>query len=234
MEYSGKPVKTFKPGTLYAPKSVNVDESYCLATECEYDQLDDGYVMLSHSLREDNWHVKNPIIYVVDENYDMSQFGIFIKDKDKTVKKSINDFLKSKGLYQNMNYAYENYDYGQNVMVINKLIIDSAILLFVYVIVLFLFQYQSIYLYFLENRKMISLNCLLGKNIWQKYRDFIIVNLFVYLVLLLWMVLVVKNISTIGLYLWIFTILIDFMIALIFRTYFERKKVLLSLKGDLE
>lgn len=68
----GKPVKTFKPGTLYAPKSVNVDESYCLATECEYDQLDDGYVMLSHSLREDNWHVKNPIIYVVDENYDMS------------------------------------------------------------------------------------------------------------------------------------------------------------------
>ena len=54
MEYSGKPVKTFKPGTLYAPKSVNVDESYCLATECEYDQLDDGYVMLSHSLREDN------------------------------------------------------------------------------------------------------------------------------------------------------------------------------------
>lgn len=61
--------------------------------------------MLSHSLREDNWHVKNPIIYVVDENYDMSQFGIFIKDKDKTVKKSINDFLKSKGLYQNMNYA---------------------------------------------------------------------------------------------------------------------------------
>lgn len=227
----GKPVKTFKPGTLYAPKSVNVDESYCLATECEYDQLDDGYVMLSHSLREDNWHVKNPIIYVVDENYDMSQFGIFIKDKDKTVKKSINDFLKSKGLYQNVNYAYENYDYGQNVMVINKLIIDSAILLFVYVIVLFLFQYQSIYLYFLENRKMISLNCLLGKNIWQKYRDFIIVNLFVYLVLLLWMVLVVKNISTIGLYLWIFTILIDFMIALIFRTYFERKKVLLSLKG---
>lgn len=230
----GKPVKTFKPGTLYAPKSVNIDESYCLATECEYDQLDDGYVMLSHSLREDNWHVKNPIIYVVDENYDMSHFGIFIKDKDKTVKKSINDFLKSKGLYQNMNYAYENYDYGQNVMVINKLIIDSAILLFVYVIVLFLFQYQSIYLYFLENRKMISLNCLLGKNIWQKYRDFIIVNLFVYLVLLLWMVLVVKNISTIGLYLWIFTILIDFMIALIFRTYFERKKVLLSLKGDLE
>ena len=73
-----------------------------------------------------------------------------------------------------------------------------------------------------------------GKNIWQKYRDFIIVNLFVYLVLLLWMVLIVKNISTIGLYLWIFTILIDFMIALIFRTYFERKKVLLSLKGDLE
>ena len=97
----------------------------------------------------------------MDENYDMSQFGIFIKDKDKTVKKSINDFLKSKGLYQNVNYAYENYDYGQNVMVINKLIIDSAILLFVYVIVLFLFQYQSIYLYFLENRKMISLNCLL-------------------------------------------------------------------------
>ena len=230
----GKPVKTFKPGTLYAPKSVNVDESYCLATECEYDQLDDGYVMISHSLREDNWHVKNPIIYVVDENYDMSQFGIFIKDKDKTVKKSINDFLKSKGLYQNMNYAYENYDYGKKTMVINKLIIDSAILLFVYVIVLFLFQYQSIYLYFLENRKMISLNCLLGKNIWQKYRDFIIVNLFVYLVLLLWMVLIVKNISTIGLYLWIFTILIDFMIALIFRTYFERKKVLLSLKGDLE
>lgn len=119
-------------------------------------------------------------------------------------------------------------------MVINKLIIDSSILLFVYVIVLFLFQYQSIYLYFLENRKMISLNCLLGKNIWQKYRDFIIVNLFVYLVLLLWMVLIVKNISTIGLYLWIFTILIDFIIALIFRTYFERKKVLLSLKGDLE
>lgn len=128
----------------------------------------------------------------------------------------------------------ENYDYGKKTMVINKLIIDSAILLFVYVIVLFLFQYQSIYLYFLENRKTISLNCLLGKNIWQKYRDFIIVNLFVYLVLLLWMVLVVKNISTIGLYLWIFTILIDFMIALIFRTYFERKKVLLSLKGDLE
>ena len=125
-------------------------------------------------------------------------------------------------------------DYGKKTMVINKLIIDSAILLFVYVIVLFLFQYQSIYLYFLENRKMISLNCLLGKNIWQKYRDFIIVNLFVYLVLLLWMVLIVKNISTIGLYLWIFTILIDFMIALIFRTYFERKKVLLSLKGDLE
>ena len=89
----------------------------------------------------------------MDENYDMSQFGIFIKDKDKTVKRSINDFLKSKGLYQNMNYAYENYDYGKKTMVINKLIIDSAILLFVYVIVLFLFQYQSIYLYFLENRK---------------------------------------------------------------------------------
>ena len=63
-----------------------------------------------------------------------------------------------------MNYAYENYDYGQNVMVINKLIIDSAILLFVYVIVLFLFQYQSIYLYFLENRKMISFKLFVGKK----------------------------------------------------------------------
>ena len=88
----------------------------------------------------------------MDENYDMSQFGIFIKDKDKTVKKSINDFLKSKGLYQNMNYAYENYDYGKKTMVINKLIIDSAILLFVYVIVLFLFQYQSILIFFRKSK----------------------------------------------------------------------------------
>lgn len=230
----GKRVESIQTGTIYAPKSINANETYCLASKCEYEQIDEGYTMVSHSFNEENWHVKNPIIYVVDDKDELDLFNMYISDKNQSVKQSLDNYLKENGLYQSINFGYENDDYEQKMSVITKLIIDSTILLIVYICVLVLFQYQAIYLYFLENRKLIALNCLLGKNVWQKYRDFIIMNLLIYLILIFWMVLVVKNTKLEILILLSVMIGIDFVIAFLFKIYFEHKRVLLSLKGDLE
>lgn len=220
----GKKIKNVQSGTIYVPKSVSVNENYCLASQCEYESIDDGNVMASHSVSDASFYVKNPIIYVIDDDYEMDLFHVFIKDEDGNVKENIDKYLKSNGLYENVNFTYENDNYNKKLSLIQKLVIDSSILLFVYVLVLFLFQYQAIHLYFLQNQKVISLNCLLGKGIWGKYKSFILLDLIIYLILLI----ASKNVLFI-----LLAMIVDVLTGLFFKSQFEKKKVLFALKGEI-
>ena len=228
----GKAIKAFKTGTLYMPKSVSMNENVCLADSCEVEYIDDGYILVSHSVSSENIYAKNPIIYVVDDNDEMDLFNIYVKDEDKKIKNYIDNYLKSKKLYQNVNFTYENHNYSKKTNLIRKLIIDSTILLFIYVLVLFLFQYQTTYLYFLENNKRISLDCLLGKSVWKKYKYFILINSMIYIILTFWIIFLIKQVFTHILLVICIAIFIDFVMFLLFQSYFEKKKVLLALKGD--
>lgn len=220
----GKKIKNVQSGTIYVPKSVSLNENYCLASQCEYELIDDGNVMASHSVSDVSFYVKNPIIYVINDDYEMDLFHVFIKDEDGNVKKNIDQYLKSNGLYENVNFIYENDNYNKKLSLIQKLVLDSSILLFVYVLVLFLFQYQAIHLYFLQNQKVISLNCLLGKGIWGKYKSFILLDLIIYLILLI----VSKNVLFI-----LLAMIVDILTGLFFKNQFEKKKVLFALKGEI-
>lgn len=220
----GNEIINIQPGTIYLPESVPMDENYCLASQCEYQSIDDGNMMVSHSVSDAHFYFKNPIIYVIDDSYEMDLFNVFILDKEGNVKKNINQYLKSNGLYENVNFTYENDNYNKKLSLIQKLLLDSSILLFVYVLVLLLFQYQAIHLYFLQNQKIISLNCLLGKSIWDKYKSFILLNVIIYLILLV----ISKNILFV-----LSAMIVDTLAGLFFKNRFEKKKVLFALKGEI-
>ena len=226
--------------TLLVPleyKNKKIDEIYCQGKCDEIIYVKDGTTFYNNfPLVPDRSFVKkdNPIILVkvqFDETMNWSSSYLLFKDTKET-EKMVKD-LKSKEDYKNV-FQLEGVNpiYNTSLLKARDGLISMVLMIVLYVLMILIFQYEVVFVYFEENKQELSIYYLMGKNYLQSYFVLLFGNMFSYFIpLTVGVSILGKTISETVPFV-VVGGLVELLISIIMIRYFERKKLVSTLKGE--
>ena len=241
-DLDGNPIdfNALEHNTLLVPEAYKDDvfpDLYYLGPDKHTVYIQDGgtfynyYPLLPNieMLRQDN-----PVILFINKlDVDMkwNRTHLSIRNEGDTEKK-VNDFLVDNQMDNDIIIASMDDDYNAIVQINNRQASNFAITLCLYVLMIFIFQFQTVFVYFSESKDEVALNYLFGKTYFQRYGFLILNSSLVYSVpLLVGIGLLKVNFKSMLLYV-AFGIILDFIVSTIMIRSFEKKKTLSVLKGE--
>ena len=177
---------------------------------------------------------KDPVILLkkgLDASMQWNGSSLTIKDSE-SARTVITDFLATNGLNNRIFISNTNQEYDTALSRSNDQVRAFILVLGLYILMIYIFQYQSVFIYFYENKEKVAVNYLFGKSYFQRYGYMFISSLAVYFLSL---VLGMEFMELDRKYLIVFILLgifFDFMIAGIMIKSFEKKRTLSVLKGE--
>lgn len=178
------------------------------------------------------FQLDEPVILFVNEfeEYSMDHVHFFLpktKQKDREYyEKELSQYAE----YFVVNTS--NRDVRYNLGKVQTQVIDLLTKIVLYFVLYSLFVVQYIMLYIQDYRKELSVKYMLGQSKWNRYGDMFIVNLCICLVTILIGVLINYNSFIVSVQFTGLIFLFDSFIMLLFIKLFERKSIVLSLKGE--
>lgn len=215
----------YVPGSYYVPKQLKQEWS-----SESFQIIDSGYSVYTIDLISST-KIKDPILYLVDDDDYLNPFYFFILDRDKSIMEQINLELQHANMHSSFSLTSTNREYYYKYSTVIQYCIDSFLLLSIYGIVIFIFQIQSLLIYLSENRKRIGVDSLFGKSIFMKYREIYIFNIFSYVLCAILLFVMKYDIKTILIYIMIIGIF-DFIFIQLYIYFYQKYRLLTSLKGD--
>lgn len=191
-----------------------------------------GYYPLVPSIEVLRQH--NPVILFKNQlDASMRWNGNFLSIKDEgDTREKIDIFLQNNNL--NTIVAITNNDniYDITLSRSNDQILNFALTLGLYILMVFIFQYQIVYVYFSESKEEIAVNYLFGKTYLQRYGLLILKSIVIYIAPLI-IGMVVLRIQYKYMLLYIsFGLVLDLIVSTIMIRSFEKKRTLSVLKGE--
>ena len=241
-DLDGSPIdfNALEHNTLLVPKAYKDDvftDLYYLGPDKHTVFIQNGGTFYNHypllpdieMLRQDN-----PVILFINKmDSDMGWNGNFlsIRNEGDTGKK-VNDFLVDNQIDNVIRIASTDSDYYTVVQRNNSQVFNFAVTLCLYVLMIFIFQFQTVFVYFSESKDEVALNYLFGKTYFQRYGFLILNSSLAYIVPLLVGISMLKvNYKFMLLYV-LFGIILDFIVSTVMIRSFEKKKTLSVLKGE--
>lgn len=177
---------------------------------------------------------ENPVILFknqLDSNMTWSGNALSIID-DESTREKVDNFLVSNDFDNIIHMESTNNIYDMIISRSNDQLLNFILRLFLYILMIFIFQYQSVFVYFSENKDKVALNYLFGKTYIEGYGVFMFNNILVYIVpLLIGIIFLEIHYKFMFIYI-LFGILIDIIVATIMIRSFEKNKILSVLKGE--
>ena len=180
-------------------------------------------------LRQDN-----PVILFINKmESDMKWNGNFLSIRNEgDTEKEVNDFLVDNQIDNAITIASMDSDYYVVVQRNNSQVLNFAVTLCLYVLMIVIFQFQTVFVYFSESKDEVALNYLFGKTYFQRYGFLILNSSLVYIVPLLVGISMLKISYKFMLLYVLFGIILDFIVSTVMIRSFEKKKTLSVLKGE--
>ena len=180
-------------------------------------------------LRQDN-----PVILFknhLDAGMRWNSQSLSLRDEENTREK-VNDFLTDHQ-WENVVYVTStDHVYETALSRSNDQLLNFILTLGLYILMIFIFQYQTVFVYFSENKDEIAVNYLFGKTYFQRYGFLILNSIVLYIVpLLIGIRFLGVHYSFMLMYIF-FGILLDLLVSTGMIRTFEKKKTLSVLKGE--
>lgn len=213
--------------TLFIPEGLNVNPSdYC--SDCDVMEIKHNMqfeINDIHNLIFKN--IKDPIVKL------QNQFGygtnLYVSDdKEPEIKAK----LEKMGIWDAVNIEHTNELYQYRMTEIKNRIISASTILLIYLITISIILYQSIYIYFSDQKNDIALQYIYGYSWLQRHGDLLLDHLFVYIPILFY--LYSQNYTLIQiLYLFSIMALFECLLSYFMIYWFEKKNIVGALKGGL-
>lgn len=142
----------------------------------------------------------------------------------------IKESMSNAGIVDGYTLGTTNNAYESTMQFIKDQVIYLVSLLILYFIVIMVFLYQTVYVYFITNKKKFALKYLLGDNFVERHGEMIVVNISAYIVVLLcgWYFMNIELYSLISFV--FFAITFELISANLLIRKFEKNNVALILK----
>lgn len=233
-------VNLLKNNSLLVPeiyKDEAFNETYCQGPCMNIIYIQNNDKFYSHyplvinieHLRQDN-----PVILFknqLDANIKWNEGFLSIPNKKDTQKK-VNDFLSNNKLDKVVYITSTDNVYNTVVSRSNDQVFNSILTLCLYILMIFIFQYQTIFVYFSENKDEIAVNYLFGKTYLQRYGALILASITIYILPLFIGIKFMKIDYKFMLMYIMFGIILDLIVSTVMIRSFEKKKTLSVLKGE--
>lgn len=234
-------LKSLENNTLLVPETYKNDEF----TDVYYDDgqctniiyIQDGGIFYNYYPLVPDIEVlrqHNPVILFknkLDANMEWNGTSLSIRDEEDTREK-IDDFLVNNELDNIVHITSMDNVYDTTMARSNDQVFNFILTLCLYILMIFIFQYQTVFVYFSENKDEIAVNYLFGKTYMQRYGLLILNSIIVYFVPLSIGIGFLKIHYKFMLMYVLFGIILDFIVSTIMIRSFEKKKTLSVLKGE--
>lgn len=174
--------------------------------------------------------MKSPIVLLKHQIENAMTPGIFLlEDQEKEFTEFMEQTHQNEA-FQLLNTTNE-YIFAKSKT--EKLLMNVIAMLFMYVGLLLLFQYQTVYIHFLENEKKSIIDYMFGYTFWRRHKLLFFENLFIYATAVLY--LLVQDNPTMHVLTFTGSILfLDILLMIFFIRILERKNATKALKGGSE
>jgi len=176
----------------------------------------------------------DPIILLkteVDEGMQLVGGNLILRIEEDASKEEIINYFKEQELQEIVNISDSNMVYENVKRNSIDSILEVVALITLYIILIIMFLYQNTFIYFYENKKLLALQYILGKNFVQRNKLMLQISVLTYILpALIWWLIFPMEIRSIIVFM-SFTIAIDLLILYLMIRKFEKSNVGLVLKG---
>lgn len=231
-------VQALAHNTLLIPEKFKQEKlnQFCDQSKCDEIIIKDGYQFIKHypTLLDDSI-ATSPIILVkdeIDEHCSENSQNMMLRIDDNFTLDDVASMMKHAKLNTDVDLISSNETFDYMAGKALDELMSTGMIVFIYLAVAIIFIYQNIYITFMERRKELSIRCLLGHSFMMKYGGIISFNNATYVIALLagYFLFHMRALPVI-----LFTIIfscIENLIQLRLIRYFEKKKIIPTLKGE--
>lgn len=235
VENTAVDIEKLQPDTLLIPqKYEGLDTSYyCPNTSCDIVMIKNGNRFINHHAYSVDMTLnrKDPIVLVVGEIPNWSATNMLLENTDKN-KQALQSYLKANGLLETVHLKTTDDYYELAKDESNTMFVRYSMVFLLYILLAFIFQYQSIYIQFDQRKHEYAINYLLGKTFWQRYGNIFYNNILMYSFVLVYGIFFAQMTYFQLLAYLLCAIVVDILVAYYMIHYFEKHKVIAILKGE--